>query len=114
MSTCVHCKSNFFSDEKRLTVEGILQKAITRETHKGEAGRVRAQVEAAIFETLGLPRDIDKQLYQIVATAVQGVQEIPIDRSDRPAVEKMRDVLELRAKWIQGAVEQIKTVIALQ
>lgn len=56
-------------------------------------------------------QDFRSKLYQIQDMLVQGVQEIPADKSDKPINEKMENYYNLRRKWIDHSMEAIITLI---
>ena len=56
-------------------------------------------------------QDFRSKLYQIQDMLVQGVQEIPADKSDKPINEKMENYYDLRRKWIDHSMEEIITLI---
>ena len=56
-----------------------------------------------------------KELYQIFDMVVQGVQELPADKSDKPTNEKMLNYYELRRKWIEKVgVAKVEALLAKQ
>jgi len=56
-------------------------------------------------------QDFRSKLYQIQDMLVQGVQEIPADKSDKPINEKMENYYNLRRKWIDHSIEEVITLI---
>ena len=56
-------------------------------------------------------QDFRSKLYQIQDMLVQGVQEIPADKSDKPINEKMENYYNLRRKWIDHSMEEVITLI---